>query len=224
MAITFPRDMPANPPEQTMFELNRVDFISPEAKGRQGAMQAGETLWSGQWTLGTLQPRSADEWRAFISTLRGPRRLFYGRDYTRCVPLKHPDFAALLRAAGGAFDGSATTWDVNAEGDVVELTGLPAGFTLSIGDYVGFRWTTDGEQRRDLARCVEAATSDVSGVLEVTVEKPLASVATAATGVTAYINHPTCLMRAVPSGTNISAMDHRRAIGATLTGIQELLP
>lgn len=222
MALTFPRAMPTGGVDSQSFDLARVDYLSPTADGGGGGVTAGWPLWRMTLTLNNTDVDETEEWRAWILAQRGSQRLFFGRDLTRPFPKAYPGgFAGLTRAGGGAFDGSAATWSVNADRDVITLTGLPAGFILSWNDGLGFKWTTGGAARRSLVRCVEPVVANGSGVAALTVEPPLPTVTSNAA--VAYLNQPDCLMRLVPGETQIGEIDTLHTAGGSVTAIQRLI-
>lgn len=225
MTLTFPRAMPAIGVGRQVFEIQRDDYQSPETGGRVGAITAGLPRWMGQWTLASaLKDVQSDEWRAFISSLKGGQRSFLGRDYERPYPrLYKTGFGGLTRAGGGAFDGSATSWSQSVASDgqaTLTLGGLPAGMTLSIGDYVGFRWTTGGVARRALVRLLEAATADGSGSAACNVEPAVPNLVPG--GAVARLDSPECVMKLVTSQTQITDMDRRRVAGARIVAVEDL--
>jgi hypothetical protein len=223
MAISYPLVMPAFGIGRQRFELELVDFMSPEASGRIGGVTAGAPVWTSKWGLADMTPEKADVWGAFVDNLDGQKRQFYGYDHSRLYPNAYGGgFAGLNRAGGGTFDGAALTWSVDGTGTALTLTGLPAGFVLSIRDYVGFRWTTGGLQRRALVRATEAIAASGGGAATITVRPSVPSVVPP--GATAYLNNPTCLMRMVTEASNIGEMDPRRALTGEVVARQDLLP
>jgi len=66
MSLTFPRDLPAAGVTRETFEIDRVDFLSPDSSGRLGAISAGFPLWMAEWTLPSKGQARADEWRAWV--------------------------------------------------------------------------------------------------------------------------------------------------------------
>lgn len=227
MTLTFPRPLPDDAATTQRFEIERVDYLSPETGGRLGGVSAGWPLWRGVWTFSRGRRQTSEEWRALLSCLRGPQRTFFGRDYQRPFPLAYASgFAGLTRAAtapavGAAFDGSATTWSLNGTRDALSLTGLPAGFKLSLNDYVMFRWQTGGNERRSLHRAVEAVTGAADGSLTVQIEPPVPSLVPVAA--VADFANPVCVMKAVPGETRAGTMDRAGKIDGQLAGLQELL-
>lgn len=224
MALTFPRAMPDYFAAAQYFEPRRNDFMSPENSGRLGGVQAGFPVWEARWSWGqTISRDLSDQMRGLVASLRGPQRTFYGRDHARPLPKAYPlGFGGMARAGGGAFDGTATSWSVNGTRDVVTLNGLPASFRFGIGDYIMFRWTTSGQQRRGLARSLEVVTGTSGGVLAVTVEPALSTVIPA--GAVADLLNPGCIMKAVPGETKIGEMGRTQKASGQLVGLQELLP
>lgn len=216
--------MPAGGVDSEGFDLNRVDYLSPVVDGRQGSVTAGFPLWRMSLTFANATADETDEWRAWADGQRGSQRLFFGRDLSRPYPKAHVGgFGGMNRAAGGGFDGSATSWSVNADRDVLALTGLPAGLKLGHRDYVGFRWLTGGEARRALVRVIEPAVATGAGVLsDLTVEPALPGVVPGSA--VAYLNEPDCLMRLVSGETQFGQIDTLHSGGGSLTGLQELLP
>lgn len=231
LVLDFPA--PASGVARCQFELNRVDYAAPQAGGRQGGVQAGWPLWSATWEIERSDPVSGDLWRAFAARLRGRIRRFYGRDVTRAYPLTAPQgFAGFVRAGGGAFGGSATGWaqNISTDGDAtIALTGLPAGLTLSVGDYIGWKWDAADAaagtyQRRTMARVVTPATASGGGAISVMVEPPVDTRVVPA-GAIAHLDQPCCVMQLMPESTKIGSVGAGRALsGGTLVAIQDLRP
>lgn len=228
MALTFPRAMPSAGPAQQVFEPQRPNFETAEAGGALFGIAAGVKRWRGEWTLGrALSGTLSDEWRAFIGSLDGAARAFLGREFGRTFPRLYPNgFTGLTRAGGGAFDGSLTSWSQTITADsqaLMTLNGLPAGFQVSIGDLIDFRWTTLSTARRHLVRAQEAATANGSGVIaNLTVDPPI-HVLVVPVDAVAHLDDPACVMR-LTSETEITAMDRRKVAGARIVAMQDLRP
>jgi len=205
---------------QVSFEPQRIDYGAPEASGRQGGVQAGWPLWGALYQIDRSDPQSADEWRAFLARLRGRIRRFYAWDTTRPLPLAY----AFGLPAG--FDGAASDWSqsIDADGDAqLTLEGLPAGFEISLGDYVGFKWGS-GFERRTMARAVLPATANGSGTAAVTVEPPL-DTALVPTDATAHFDQPRCVMQLVPDNSELGPIVEAGVLaGGTIAAIQDLRP
>lgn len=213
-----PLEMPYKGASRQQFELQRVDYMSPEASGRVAGVQAGFPLWFAIWTLTEMRPEKSDEWRAFLSGLRGQTRRLLGSDRQRPLPL-----TGLI----GVGDASSWSETINADGDSeLTLNGIGAAQVLSQGDYIGFRYTATetsvaGIEWHALVRVVEGATASGGGNVTVIVEPPVPS-AVPITAV-AYLDTPKCVMALLTDQTRFEAIDRRGAIrGGTLTAIQDI--
>ena len=212
-------------------DVERVDLGAPEARGRGGGVQVGWPLWSAIWELDAIDRRSADLWRAFITRLRGRQRLFMAGDPARALPRSAPfGFAGMLRAGGGAFPGSALTWAQAIDGDgnaTITLTGLPAAFALSAGDYVGWKWDAAGAGagsygRRAMARVVVDATANGAGSASVLIE-PVIDTRVVPAGAVAHLDTPMALFRQVPGDAATGLIGAGGAMsGSRLVAVQEL--
>lgn len=215
--------MPTGGVDDQSFEIARVDYSFGRVDGSQGAITAGFPLWRMQITLANADAEETDEWRAWVPGQRGAQRLFYGRDLTRPFPKAYRSgFGGMSRAASGAFAGAATSWSVSTDRDVLTLTGLPANFVLSLNDYVGFTWTTGGQQRRALVRCIEAVNGSAGGSVAVTVEPAVPTMVPGSA--VAYLNNPDCLMRLVPGETRLGPLDTLHSAGGAIVAVQDLQP
>lgn len=225
MALTYPRAMPTVGVDSQVLEPQRVDYLAPELGGHVGAVAAGFPLWRLELTLGEMDVDEARAWRAFLKSLKGASRLFYGRHLTRDYPRAYPaGFGGLNRAGGGAFpaDGAPTSWSVDTAREVLTLNGLPAGFVLSEDDPIGWTWTTSSQPRRTMASAVEAATANGSGVMAVTIDPPLPSFVPGGAAIKLY--RPDVIMRIVTDGTQIGPENSVAVAGGRVLAIQDLRP
>lgn len=209
MALSFPRIMPDAGLGEQSFKLLRVDHISPRVDGRIGAMTVGWPLWTATWSFTGMDEAKSHEWEAWVDSLRGPQRLFYGADLRRALPQAYAE-----SGLPAGFGGDAATWSVNSTRDVLTLTGLPAGFVLTPGDMIGFRW---GANRRSLVRVMEPA---VGSTVSVAVEPAVPTITSGAA--VAYLKDATCLMRLTPE-TDLGAVGIDRILTGQVSAIQELL-
>jgi len=206
------------------FEPEWVDFQSPTADGRVGGVAVGPPLWRGRWSLSRkMSLEASEQWRAFVSRIRGAQLPFFARDLARPWPLKYPNgFGGMTRAGGGAFDGTATSWSVNVTRDTATPTGLPAALALSVGDYAMWRWTTSGEPRRALARVIDAATANGSGVVALRIEPPLP--AFVPSGAVMDFAEPCCVMKRVTAEGRLGSKDRTLKVDGEFQAIQDLRP
>jgi hypothetical protein len=140
-----PDHPPTSGAAQQQFELEARRLWRARSRRRIGGVQAGFPLWKLVWTLGNVG-RPHRRLARVHGQMRGATRRFLAWDLGRPYPKAYltTGFAGMTRAGGGSFDGTATSWSetITADGDSqVTLHGLPAGFVLGQGDYIGFRWT-----------------------------------------------------------------------------------
>lgn len=223
MSLTYPRDMPVGGVISQSFEPRRNDYGTSVIGGRMTSVTAGSPLWAMSMTLRDGDEDEVAAWRAFFASLRGVQRAFLAGDLTRPYPKAYPDgFTGMVRAPGGAFDGTATSWSVNSDFDVPALSGLPAGFEVSIGDYVMWRWVTAGEKRRALARAIEPAVANAAGVASIVIEPPL-PVLVPGNAIADFVE-PKCVMKMVPEQSQIGELDALHSASGALVALQDLRP
>ncbi len=223
----LPLEQPETGQAQQTFELQRVDFLSPEAGGRIGAVSAGNPLWVAAWQLGKIGAVKSDLWRAWLLRMRGSQRSFLGRDIARPFPLAHMGgFGGMTRAGGGAFDGAASAWSQAIDGDgsaQLTLSGLPSGLQGSVGDYVGFRWGV-GDARRALVRLVLPATANAGGTATFIVEPPVPTLVVPANAI-AHLDRPACVMKLLPGQSELGPIDRRLSVmSGKISAVQDLRP
>lgn len=222
MALTFPRAMPSGGVASQIFDIARVDYTAPDGAGRQGAVSAGFPGWRMSLTLDDGDVDDIDEWIAFLDSLRGSMRTFLARDLTRPYPRAYPrGLASLTRYGGGSFAaGTATSWALNSDRDLLTLNGLPVGLLIGWRDPVGFNWTTGGVARRAMARSVEAVTASATGVAVFNIEPPLPTLVPGSA--TATLAGVECVMRLVPNESHIGELDTLHSAGGSIVALQDL--
>ena len=226
-----PLEMPADVYLQHEFELQRVDYMAPEAGGRINGVQAGFPLWQASYSVDSvIEVDQSDAVRAFVTQLRGATRRFLARDISRPYPKAHCEgFDGMTRAGGGAFDGTADAWSevITTDGDSeITLENLPADFTLGQGDYIGFTWTATEASVAGLTwhacvRVVEGATTDAEGSVTVTCEPPIPSAVPS--DAVAYLNEPACVMALIAERSSLQPQGLLLTIeGGQIAGIQDI--
>lgn len=226
--ISFPRVLPENFAAQQSFDLMRVDYESPEAGGRTGAVQAGFPRWVAAWTMARTTREKSDEVEAFVTSMRGRQRLFMAGDVRRPFPLAHMSGFRRMMVGNTPFTGACGGWSqaIDAQGSaIVTLTGVPAGLRLSLIDYIGFRWSSAGSpastnDRRALVQVVEGGEASPGGVLAVRVEPALPGWIPA--GAVAHLDSPMCLMR-LTQDTKVASVDRQQRITGTVISAGSLL-
>jgi hypothetical protein len=225
-----PFAMPTDFYSMVDFDIQRVDYGSPEAGSRVGGVQAGFPLWIGTWTLDVVGPDESDAIRAFKDRCRGATRRFLGKDFTRLYPKAYSfGFAGMTRPDASPFDGSATDWSETITGDSdsqVTLEGLPEGLELGTGDLIGFHWVATEDSVAGLTwhaivRVDIGGTADETGTLTVTSEPPVPEAVPA--DAIAYLNEPACVMALITDQTKLQAIGKRNAIGGgQIVGLQDI--
>lgn len=205
MTITYPRALPLCGANRCDFDIERQEVVGGEQGGRIISNELGPPHWRMKFSRKPTARREYDQWVGWTSSLRGSGKLFYGRDMRRGKwprEYRTNGFTDVTRAGGGAFDGTATSIDLT-DRFVPEFSGLPAGFKLSINDYVGFSWGT--RNARSLHRIVEDGVADGSGVIAISVEPEIQAFVPG--DAVATFAAPTCLMLIVPGTLDLSDDD-----------------
>ncbi len=105
-------------------------------------------LWEGQVTLGRMLQTEADHASVMMDLLRPAGRMFWVFDIRRPTPAADP--GGLILTGSGLVPVISTLPGSNRE---IALSGLPAGYVLRRGDYLGFSYQGG---RRALHRVVAA--------------------------------------------------------------------
>ena len=153
MALTFP--LPLATFADTLLVAEATCFLpelvqqSRTAGGEQLTADMGERLWTGRITLGPMLRSEFGRPDVLISLLRQAGRPFLMYDRRRPNPLSDP--AGTILGAS-----SVTILALGADPRDMSLAGLPAGYTLSAGDYLSFAYTSLSVTRQALHKVVDA--------------------------------------------------------------------
>lgn len=136
------------------FILERRDQYSRAANGSVYAAELGGPVWKASYTTKPMYHRKALAFQAKLNTLRGS-----------IVPFKSWDFRAELPAAyqSGMNLSAVVLSGIGFDRDVIDMTGLPANFTATQGDY--FAITYGAAPYRYLGQFVETKTASGAGAM-----------------------------------------------------------
>jgi hypothetical protein len=209
MSLTAPFDILTGfPGWTTTFDLMYRQEQSRTAGGKTYVKDLGAPLWHLAAQSKILSPNNLDIWRGRLKALENGLFTFYGYPMSRCYPIAYPNGAW---PTGGGFSGTSgvlTTINVNRKGIVV--SSLPAGFVVSIGDYLQIGTT-------DLHQVVEAAVANGSGVTPQFEVRPFIWPAVV-TSTAVSVLKPHCLMAVDPGSISTnSGLDGKGTISFTAT-------
>lgn len=141
------------------FDLLFADEISRQQSGRTRVKDVGSgPLWRLRAQSYLLKPSEHRYWKARLHSLENGKGSFYGYDLAGCYPILYPNGTW---PTGGSFSGaSAQISSLNVDNKRIALKTLPAGYEISVGDYLAF----DYGSSRALHQAMEEATADGSGV------------------------------------------------------------
>lgn len=122
---------------------------SRTAGGEQLTADLAERLWTGRINIGDQQRHEVGVQEVLVSLLGQAGRTFLMYDRRRPNPLLDPT-GAILGAS------TPTILALGADPRELSLTGLPAGYTLSRGDYLSFAYTSLAVSRQALHRVVDS--------------------------------------------------------------------
>lgn len=193
MTIIYPVDFLSDfPGWSTDFDLLYRQEQSRSANGKTYSKDLGSPLWKATYQSRSLWPNELDYWRARLKALENGLQTFKAWPLSRAYPIAYPRGSW---PTGGAFSGSGLVSAISSK--TLSLSGLPAGYIVSIGDYVQVGTA-------DLYQALETVTangSGITGVFEVrTFVWP-----TSLVGQTAKLVKPACVMAIVPDSLSAPA-------------------
>ena len=158
MAYTFPLQFAdfANrlPVASFSWELQRFEEFSGTARGETIVNEIAAPKWRADVSLRPMLITQANEIQALMEVLGSSNR-FGLYDLRKCGPASDPD---------GSILGSATptVYAIGTDGKTLRLQGLPAGYTLAIGDMLAIKY--GAEARVALHRVVSPAAASGVGI------------------------------------------------------------
>lgn len=197
MTITYP--LPTSffdefPGWTTEFELLWRQEQSRTAGGRTIVKDMGSPLWKMTAQSRTMKPNELDFWRARLTSLENGLKTFRAFPKSRCFPVAYPNGSW---PTGEAFNGVAQMSSIGADRKSITLAGLPAGYKVSVGDYIQI-----GD--KDLHMVMEASTATGSGVAPFFEIRPHLWPGVTAPA-TATLVKPSCTMAIVPGSVSTTA-------------------
>lgn len=198
MSLPAIQDILADFPGWTpQFELQYRDELSGKADGTIIVKDLGPALWVLAAQSHQLRSSKLRYWKARLASLDNGIGRFYGYDLAGCWPAAYPGGSW---PTGGGFDGvSATVDDLDdADARKIALGGLPAGFKVSVGDYLSI------PTRTGLHQAMEAVTANVSGVTSAFEVRPPIRANVLETDVVS-VKRAACVMMLVPGSVQSTA-------------------
>ncbi|RVE84775.1 hypothetical protein [Sinorhizobium meliloti] len=187
--------LPTLPWRDCQFDpINPTDVSMMEGR-RSEEQAAGTPFWKAQYTTNWMTPAFYGLFDAFVMKSSSRGAPFLGYDLFRPRPIAHNNGKPLsgTKAGGGAFNGGAVLQSITNSRTIV-VSGLPAGFKLSSGDYVELRKSV---LIRSLHRIVENATANTSGVVTLSIMFGL-DTQHFTTSATVHLEKPSCVMSIDP--------------------------
>jgi len=171
----------------------------------------GPRLWQAEFTLAPGAHADIDFDEARLSLLTMPGASFFAYDPRRTGPRDDPD--------GTILGANAPTISSVAYRDI-GISGLPAGYVLRRGDYIGWSYGTS-PIRYALHRAVSTATASGAGVISaIEVVPPVRPGLTVGTAVS--LRRPVCKMVVQPGSVSVGVGSGMISAGATFRATQTL--
>lgn len=193
MAVLFPRSTASL---ADTLRIMSVRWILQEQQEYSGlgsgeflVADLGPRLWKADVAFATMADADAAEVQADFETLDGGMSEFYLYDPRKRYPRADPDGSIL-----GASSVQIATLGSNNKS--LTVSGLPAGYVLSKGDFFHFDYGTS-PVRRALHRIVETVTANGAGVSPVFEVRPHFR-AGVQTGLAVKLKKPAAKMRLIP--------------------------
>ncbi|WJR66939.1 hypothetical protein QTA58_22570 [Neorhizobium sp. CSC1952] len=164
-----------------------------QMEGRRTEAQTfGTPYWVARYVAKPLLRPEYGVMDAFMMQAGDDGETFLAYDAFRPRPVAHDNGQPLsgTRAQGGAFNGQAVLQSITNSRTIV-VSGLPAAFKLSPGDYVEIRKSA---LVRSLHRIMTAATANASGVVTLSIKYGL-DTGVFSTANTVHFEKPSCTMQ-----------------------------
>ncbi|WP_414461827.1 hypothetical protein [Hyphomicrobium sp. DY-1] len=179
MSLVISTSFPAEMPERTdgVMPFNQATFKplysvtkAPDRGGRQQVAELGTQLWQAQFSTPSMYFDEAMEIQTVLESLAGGLNLLKIWHPLLKYPMSYPNgFDGLVRATGGAFDGTCVISDVDDDLATLTLTHLPNDFKIRLGDMISMPY----EDTQILHRIIAPATANGSGIVDIRVAPTL---------------------------------------------------
>jgi len=137
MALTYPlttaQFFHKLPIQSISFFLPEVSEVNRNAAGEVFTAELGARLWQGTIQLTPQKYATGGEDEALLALVQHPGASFYLYDWRRRTPLKDPT-GSIMGAS------SPVIASLNANTRELTISGLPAAYVISPGDYIGFNY------------------------------------------------------------------------------------
>ncbi|MBZ9922145.1 hypothetical protein LB579_31160 [Mesorhizobium sp. BR1-1-7] len=189
MTISYPYSLlDSFPGWTTEFDLFYRQEQSRTSDGVTYVKDFGSPLWQATWQSRSMSPNELDKWRAILKSLEGGLKQFIAYPMSRCYPIAYPNGADMGTVSGAAVNS------FNSDNNALSIKGLPAGYKVSVGDYVQVG-------TYNLHQALEAGTGAVTAQLAIRPHLwPVSAVNDAV-----VVVKPSCLMTLVPGSISSTA-------------------
>jgi hypothetical protein len=202
MSLPTVQDILADFPGWALLDMSHGDQSSGQGSGVIIVKQLRDPLWELHAESKLLKPNMLRFWKAKLDGLNNGKKYFLGYDSSSFFPAAYPNGSW---PTGSSFSGTtAAIHSIGSDGVSLSLSGLPAGFTGTIGDML--QVTYGGSPPSDLAlfRAVETFTADGSGqTSEFEVRGTIPAGIAVSDAVS--VKKPACHMIIVPDSVKITA-------------------
>lgn len=194
MSITYPIDLLSDFPGWATLTLDHGDELSGQAGGQVRVKNARAPLWRMKAETKRLKPSVFRLWKARMESLENGGKTFLGYDMSACYPILYPNGSW---PTGGSFLGTTAAIHTVSSTRSIRVKQLPAGYVVSVGDFIAVNDGNSPVGSYGLHMAVEAATADGSGITPAFEIRPPLRQWTAADDPVS-VKRPSCLMMLVP--------------------------
>lgn len=204
----------ALPIKSISFDLSSAATSSQTEGGELISTDTGIRLWQGEVTLGRMTRPEARNAMALIDMAHAPAASFMIYDTTAPYPLNDPNGTNI----SGATPNIQTLYPDEAQ--LLQFKDFPAGYTLSVGDYVAFEYGSD-PVRFALHRFQTPVSAAQTGITaQVEVMPPLQPGAAIDMPVT--VSRPSCKAKIIPGSVQTGRQDRFMRDGVSFRFVQTL--